>query len=106
MSANEPLERNDSGIAEERNASGAEPRAAYEKLFRDYQLDSAFDEMRTPDGGVRPEYLALVETLAQLPYEELQRRKQSADLSFLTQGITSTVTELACRDSLKSTVAG
>ena len=91
MSVNEPLQMDDPGIPGGWNESGAEPRAAYEKLFRDYQLDSAFDEMRTPDGGVRPEYLALVETLAQLPHEELQRRKQSADLSFLTQGITFTV---------------
>ena len=40
---------------------------------------------------MRPHYRALAETLASLPAEELQRRKQSADLSFLTQGITFTV---------------
>jgi uncharacterized circularly permuted ATP-grasp superfamily protein len=62
-----------------------------ERLFRDYLLDGAFDEMRTPDGGIRPHYQALVEVLASLPHEELLRRKQSADLSFLTQGITFTV---------------
>jgi uncharacterized circularly permuted ATP-grasp superfamily protein len=62
-----------------------------EKLFRDYLMDGAFDEMRTPEGGIRPHYEALVETLARLPHEELLRRKQSADLSFLTQGITFTV---------------
>jgi uncharacterized circularly permuted ATP-grasp superfamily protein len=62
-----------------------------ERLFRDYMLDGAFDEMRTQDGGIRPQYQALVETLASLPHEELMRRKQSADLSFLTQGITFTV---------------
>ena len=62
-----------------------------ERLFRDYLLDGAYDEMRTPDGGIRPTYKALVETLASLPHEELLRRKQSADLSFLTQGITFTV---------------
>jgi uncharacterized circularly permuted ATP-grasp superfamily protein len=62
-----------------------------ERLFRDYLLDGAFDEMRTPDGGIRPHYQALVDTLANLPHEELLRRKQSADLSFLTQGITFTV---------------
>ena len=71
-------------------ASTAKP-IDHERLFRDYLLDGAFDEMRTPDGGIRPEYLALVETLASLPHEELLRRKQSADLSFLTQGITFTV---------------
>ena len=62
-----------------------------EQLFRDYPLDSAFDEMRTPNGGIRPHYQALLETLAGLPHEELLRRKQSADLAFLTQGITFTV---------------
>ena len=40
---------------------------------------------------LRSHYRALAETLARLPQEELQRRKQSAELSFLTQGITFTV---------------
>src|ERR1700735_457638 len=71
-------------------ASAAKP-IDHERLFRDYLLDGAFDEMRTPDGGIRPHYQALVETLSNLPHEELLRRKQSADLSFLTQGITFTV---------------
>jgi uncharacterized circularly permuted ATP-grasp superfamily protein len=62
-----------------------------ETLFGDYPLDRAFDEMRAADGEVRPHYRALAETLARLPADELQRRKQSADLSFLTQGITFTV---------------
>jgi uncharacterized circularly permuted ATP-grasp superfamily protein len=62
-----------------------------ESLFGDYALDRAFDEMREADGQVRPHYRALAETLARLPQDELQRRKQSADLSFLTQGITFTV---------------
>ena len=62
-----------------------------ETLFGDYPLDRAFDEMREAGGEVRPQYRALAETLAGLPPDELQRRKQSADLSFLTQGITFTV---------------
>ena len=62
-----------------------------ETLFGDYPLDRAFDEMREPSGEVRPHYRALAETLARLPQDELQRRKQSAELSFLTQGITFTV---------------
>src|ERR1700733_9107086 len=62
-----------------------------DSLFGDYPLDQAFDEMREANGEVRPHYRALAETLAGLPHEELQRRKQSADLSFLTQGITFTV---------------
>ena len=62
-----------------------------ETLFGDYPLDQAYDEMREGSGELRPHYRALAETLASLPEEELQRRKQSADLSFLTQGITFTV---------------
>jgi uncharacterized circularly permuted ATP-grasp superfamily protein len=60
-------------------------------LYGDYPLDQAYDEMRLPSGEVRAHYRALAETLASLPEDELQRRKQSADLSFLTQGITFTV---------------
>jgi len=62
-----------------------------DRLFRDYLLDGAYDEMRTQDGSIRPQYKNLIETLAAMPHEELLRRKQSADLSFLTQGITFTV---------------
>src|ERR1700751_643031 len=69
----------------------AGPTAEVETLYGDYPLDHAFDEMREPTGEVRPHYRALAERLAQLPQEELQRRKQSAELSFLTQGITFTV---------------
>ena len=65
--------------------------AEVETLYGDYSLDHAFDEMREPTGDVRLHYRALAETLARLPQEELQRRKQSAELSFLTQGITFTV---------------
>jgi uncharacterized circularly permuted ATP-grasp superfamily protein len=63
----------------------------FDALFGDYPLDRAFDEMREASGDVRPPYRALAETLSRLPREELQRRKQSADLSFLNQGITFTV---------------
>ena len=69
----------------------AGPSIELDSLFGDYPLDLAFDEMREPAGDVRAHYRALAETLARLPNDELQRRKQSADLSFLTQGITFTV---------------
>jgi uncharacterized circularly permuted ATP-grasp superfamily protein len=62
-----------------------------DSLFGDYPLDQAFDEMRERSGEVRPQYRALAETLVSLPANELERRKQSADLAFLTQGITFTV---------------
>ncbi|WP_373283897.1 circularly permuted type 2 ATP-grasp protein [Silvibacterium dinghuense] len=60
-------------------------------MLREYFLDGAFDEMFTPEGEIRPHYEALLAVLASLPPEELKRRKQSADVSFLMQGITFTV---------------
>jgi uncharacterized circularly permuted ATP-grasp superfamily protein len=62
-----------------------------EPLIGDYLLDQAYDEMREPGGDLRPHYRAMAENLASLPPGELQRRKQAADLAFLTQGITFTV---------------
>ncbi|HZD47718.1 MAG TPA: circularly permuted type 2 ATP-grasp protein [Silvibacterium sp.] len=61
------------------------------RLLREYFLDDAFDEMFALDGSIRPHYAALLSLLSSLPREELQRRKQSADVSFLMQGITFTV---------------
>ncbi|MBW4025941.1 MAG: circularly permuted type 2 ATP-grasp protein [Acidobacteria bacterium] len=60
-------------------------------LLRSYFLDEAFDEMFDIDGRIRPHYEALLQVLTTMPREELQRRKQSADVSFLLQGITFTV---------------
>ena len=59
--------------------------------LRDYFLDYAYDEMFDASGVVRPHYQALLEAFQNMPEQELRRRKQSADLSFLTQGITFTV---------------
>src|SRR5579862_7306453 len=59
--------------------------------FQQYELDDAFDEMVDGDGVVRPHYDHLYQTLLELPREELRRRQQVADLSFLHQGITFTV---------------
>jgi uncharacterized circularly permuted ATP-grasp superfamily protein len=59
--------------------------------LRDYFLDHAYDEMFDPSGEVRPDYRILLEAFQNMPEQELRRRKQSADLSFLTQGITFTV---------------
>ena len=42
-------------------------------------------------GEPREHYQALFEQLLSLPADELRRRKQAADLSFLHQGITFTV---------------
>ncbi len=67
-------------------------RGAHEhSLLREYFMDAAFDEMFDGDGAIRPHYQALFHELTTLPPEEIQRRKQSADASFLMQGITFTV---------------
>ena len=66
------------------------PRVA-DDLLRQYFLDGVYDEMFTPDGEIRSQYKLLLDTFRSLPPEELLRRKHSADLSFLTQGITFTV---------------
>src|SRR6266853_3466594 len=59
--------------------------------FHEYELDDAFDEMVDRDGAVRPHYRHLYEALGALSPDELRRRQQVADLSFLNQGITFTV---------------
>ena len=59
--------------------------------FHRYELDDAHDEMIDADGSVRPHYEHLYEALLDLPGDELRRRQQVADLSFLHQGITFTV---------------
>lgn len=70
--------------------STSAPRFA-DAFLRDYFLDGAYDEMFTPSGEIRPQYQLLLDTFRSLPTEELLRRKHSADMSFLTQGITFTV---------------
>lgn len=59
--------------------------------FANYQLDAAYDEMFEPSGEPRASYRVLHQRLTELPAEELRRRQQAADLSFLHQGITFTV---------------
>ena len=59
--------------------------------FAAYQLDSAYDEMFTPDGIPRPHYASLFNRLLELSPTELETRQQTADLSFLHQGVTFTV---------------
>ena len=67
-----------------------EPRTATGP-FANYHLDSAFDEMFDAEGHPRKHYRALYELLLGLPAEEMRRKKQAADVSFLHQGITFTV---------------
>ena len=59
--------------------------------YGNYALGPAYDEMFTPDGGVRPHYAELHQRVGELPTEELRRRQQACEQSFLHQGITFTV---------------
>ena len=59
--------------------------------LKNYLLDHAYDEMFAGPGELHELYGPLLEHFGSLAPEELQRRKQAADLSFLNQGITFTV---------------
>ena len=59
--------------------------------LKNYLLDHAYDEMFSGPGVLHRHCEPLLEHFTSLPVEELQRRKQAADLSFLNQGITFTV---------------
>jgi uncharacterized circularly permuted ATP-grasp superfamily protein len=72
-------------VVREARPAGGDP------LYRTYDLGAAFDEMFTPDGEVRPHYAAIHSRVAALAPEELIRRQQACELSFLHQGITFTV---------------
>ena len=65
--------------------------ASMGSLFSQYDLDGVFDEMFEAVGRPRSHYHALLEELASVTPEELQRRQLDADRAFLTQGITFTV---------------
>ena len=56
-----------------------------------YHLDGAYDEMFCAEDQPRKHYRGLYDLLLRLPAEEMRRKKQAADLSFLHQGITFTV---------------
>jgi uncharacterized circularly permuted ATP-grasp superfamily protein len=60
-------------------------------LFRTYELDGAYDEMLDGNATPRRQYQPLYDNLLDLSPEELRRRQQAAELSFLNQGITFTV---------------
>jgi len=59
--------------------------------YRNYVLGAAYDEMFAADGTVRSHYAALDTKLTTLASDELYRRQQACELSFLHQGITFTV---------------
>ncbi len=60
-------------------------------MLGSYEMDHVYDEMFSPSGETRPHYRQLLELIARMPREEIERCKKAADLSFLTQGITFTV---------------
>ena len=53
--------------------------------------DGVFDEMRAPDGFVRPHYETLVRELDSLGIEELRRRRETGAQIIHEQGVTYTV---------------
>jgi uncharacterized circularly permuted ATP-grasp superfamily protein len=59
--------------------------------FQNYWFGGSHDEMFESPGRPRPHYRALFDMLLTLPLDEMRRRKQAADISFLHQGITFTV---------------
>ncbi len=60
-------------------------------VLRNYKLDEAYDEMFAGQGKLHEHYGPLLDLFSALPLEDIQRRKQAADLAFLNQGITFTV---------------
>ncbi len=63
----------------------------YNRLMTEYNLDGAFDEMFMESGEPRAHYSELLKAFLAMPGEEREARKHSADVSFLTEGITFTV---------------
>ncbi len=59
--------------------------------FSNYKLDGFFDEMFAGERQVRPHYRKLFTRFGQLSSDEIEERRQMADLSLLNQGITFTV---------------
>jgi len=70
---------------------GFETQPLLKTRFQNYWLNGSYDEMFEAEGVPRPQYRGLYEMLLSLPVEEMRRRKQAADISFLHQGITFTV---------------
>jgi uncharacterized circularly permuted ATP-grasp superfamily protein len=69
----------------------SETRQFEHEILKNYLLDDAYDEMFAGPDQLHPHYQPLFERFSSLPADELQRRKHSAELSFLNQGITFTV---------------
>ncbi len=72
-------------------ATALPSRIRVQPSFVRYQFETAYDEMFSAPGVPREHYQALHRTLLGLPQEELLKRQQAADLTFLHEGITFTV---------------
>jgi uncharacterized circularly permuted ATP-grasp superfamily protein len=66
-------------------------RCGFDAPFANYELDIAYDEMFEHSGVPRASYQALHERLCEMSPQELRRRQEAADASFLHQGVTFTV---------------
>ena len=67
------------------------PGPGHREPFLHYTLGTAYDEMFAPSGEIRAPYAVLGRRLNSLAPEELHRRQQACEQSFLHQGITFTV---------------
>ncbi len=59
--------------------------------FKNYKIDGLYDELLTPRLQARSSAGKLLKYLKSLNYEEINKRKQAADLAIKTMGITFTV---------------
>jgi uncharacterized circularly permuted ATP-grasp superfamily protein len=75
------------GLAQVAESGGVGRDAPYAR----YALGAAYDEMFARDGQVHPHYAALDARLRTLAPDDLMRRQQACEQSFLHQGITFTV---------------
>ncbi|TWT06163.1 circularly permuted type 2 ATP-grasp protein [Planomicrobium sp. CPCC 101079] len=60
-------------------------------MFKSYKTSPFFDEMFTSEGTPKPHYQKFHEILSQFKQDELKEKHETAQLSFLRQGITFTV---------------
>ena len=70
---------------------GRVSRPGVDAPYANYALGKPYDEMFTRDGQARAPYAAIDSRVSTLPLEELNRRQQACEQSFLHQGITFTV---------------
>jgi len=81
----------DSPVHDHPHASHRVARPGRDAPYAKYALGAAYDEMFDVAGAVRPHYQSLDARLVTLEKDELIRRQQACELSFLQQGITFTV---------------